>query len=141
MGSDELDMSWYHLSGRRRGTRSGTMLPKLNISYHKHHPCGSAEDVMAHIELMIGVPCSGYINFTSVYIAWLCGAIFLHLPSFASLGIDFKTDLSLLLTVFLFSLLVSTSAGIAPCCEILPADECSKLWKEMALSLTGGDLT
>ena len=50
--------------------------------------------------------CSGYINFTSVYIAWLCGAIFLHLPSFASLGIDFKTDLSLLLTIFLLSLLV-----------------------------------
>ena len=55
--------------------------------------------------------CSGYINFTSVYIAWLCGAIFLHLPSFASLGIDFKTDLSLLLTVFLFSLLVGHLAG------------------------------
>ena len=54
--------------------------------------------------------CSGYINFTSVYIAWLCGAIFLHLPSFASLGLDFKTDLSLLLTVFLLSLLVNTLA-------------------------------
>ena len=50
--------------------------------------------------------CSGYINFTSVYIAWLSIAIFLHLPSFESLGIDFKTDLSLLFTVFLLSILV-----------------------------------
>lgn len=58
------------------------------------------------------ISCSGYINFTSVYIAWLCGAMFLHLPSFASLGIDFKTDLSLLLTVFLFSLLVSHLYGV-----------------------------
>ena len=58
----------------------------------------------------MAVPRSGYINFTSVYIAWLCGAIFLHLPSFASLGLDFKTDLSLLLTVFLLSLLVNPLA-------------------------------
>lgn len=52
------------------------------------------------------LPCSGYINFSSVYIGWLCGAVFLHLPSLKSLGLDFRTDVSVLLTLFLLSLLV-----------------------------------
>ena len=51
--------------------------------------------------------CSGYINFSSVYIGWLCGAVFLHLPSLKSLGLDVRTDVSVLLTLFLLSLLVS----------------------------------
>ena len=49
---------------------------------------------------------SGYINFSSVYIGWLCGAVFLHLPSLKSMGLDFRTDVSVLLTLFLLSLLV-----------------------------------
>ena len=55
---------------------------------------------------------SGYINFSSVYIGWLCGAVFLHLPSLKSLGLDVRTDVSVLLTLFLLSLLVS----MYPCC-------------------------
>jgi len=47
----------------------------------------------------------GYINFYAVYIGWLCSAVFLHLPSFQALGIDVRTDLSMLLTIFLLSLL------------------------------------
>lgn len=43
-----------------------------------------------------------------MYILWLCGAVFLHLPSFESLGIDLKADVSVFLAVFLLSLLVST---------------------------------
>ena len=45
----------------------------------------------------------GFINFYSVYIGWLCSAVFLHLPSFAALGIDVKADVSILLTTFLVS--------------------------------------
>ena len=48
----------------------------------------------------------GYINFYAVYIGWLCSAVFLHLPSFQALGLDVRTDLSVLLTIFLLSLLV-----------------------------------
>ena len=48
----------------------------------------------------------GYINFYAVYIGWLCSAVFLHLPSFQALGLDIRTDLSVLLTIFLLSLLV-----------------------------------
>lgn len=48
----------------------------------------------------------GYINFYSLYIGWLCGAVFLHLPSFKALGFDVRTDVSMLLTIFLLSCLV-----------------------------------
>ncbi len=51
--------------------------------------------------------CRGYINFYSVYIGWLCSAVFVHLPKFKALGFDIKTDVSLLLTIFLLSCLVS----------------------------------
>ncbi len=44
---------------------------------------------------------TGYINFYSVYIAWLCSAVFLHLPSVGKLGLDIKADISILLTTFL----------------------------------------
>jgi len=44
---------------------------------------------------------AGYINFYSVYIAWLCSAVFLHLPSMGKLGLDIKADISILLTTFL----------------------------------------
>lgn len=52
-------------------------------------------------------PRRGYINFYSLYIGWLCGAVFLHLPSFKALGFDIRTDVSMLLTIFLLSCLVS----------------------------------
>jgi len=45
-----------------------------------------------------------------VYIGWLCSAVFLHLPSFQALGIDVRTDLSMLLTIFLLSLLARALA-------------------------------
>ncbi|BDA40538.1 hypothetical protein COCOBI_01-1910 [Coccomyxa sp. Obi] len=48
----------------------------------------------------------GYINFYSLYIGWLCSAVFLHLPSFKALGFDVRTDVSMLLTIFLLSCLV-----------------------------------
>ena len=55
----------------------------------------------------------GYINFYAVYIGWLCSAVFLHLPSFQALGLDVRTDLSVLLTIFLLSLLVRPAAARA----------------------------
>jgi len=37
----------------------------------------------------------GHINFTSIYIAWLTGAVFYHLPSLDSMGVNIKVrDLS-----------------------------------------------
>ena len=55
------------------------------------------------IRRQLGSAEQGYINFYSVYIAWLCSAVFLHLPSVGELGVDFKADLSILLTTFLVS--------------------------------------
>ena len=57
--------------------------------------------------------CRGYINFYAVYIGWLVAAVFLHLPSFKSLGFDVRTDVSMLLTVFLLSALVRPSCSTA----------------------------
>ncbi|KAK9862826.1 hypothetical protein WJX84_007158 [Apatococcus fuscideae] len=56
------------------------------------------------IQRQLGSASRGFINYSSVYILWLCGAVFLHLPSFESLGIDFKADVSVFLAVFLLSL-------------------------------------
>ncbi|DBB07470.1 TPA: hypothetical protein ACH3X3_008941 [Trebouxia sp. C0006] len=50
--------------------------------------------------------CRGYINYYSVYLFWLGSAVFVHLPSFQSMGIDVKADISMLLTIFLLSLLI-----------------------------------
>ena len=52
--------------------------------------------------------CRGYINYYSVYLFWLGSAVFVHLPSFQSMGIDVKADISMLLTILLLSLLVRT---------------------------------
>ena len=46
-----------------------------------------------------------------MYIGWLCSAAFVHLPKFKALGFDIKTDVSLLLTIFLLSCLVSLSSS------------------------------
>ncbi|KAK9835056.1 hypothetical protein WJX81_007542 [Elliptochloris bilobata] len=64
----------------------------------------------------LGSASAGYINFYAVYIGWLCSAVFLHLPSFQALGIDIRTDLSVLLTIFLLSLLV---LGALHACHLL----------------------
>ncbi|WIA33540.1 hypothetical protein OEZ86_006664 [Tetradesmus obliquus] len=48
----------------------------------------------------------GYVNFYSLYIVWLCSALFCHLPSFQTLGIDMKADVSLALSIAASSLLV-----------------------------------
>jgi hypothetical protein len=50
--------------------------------------------------------CRGYVNFYSLYIVWLCSALFCHLPSFQALGIDMKADVSLALSIAASSLLV-----------------------------------
>jgi hypothetical protein len=102
----------YFFPRQRRG-KKWAIVPNSKIIRCIVPFIGHCRRCDTQFDSMLGGPCSGYINFTSVYIAWLCGAIFLHLPSFASLGIDFKTDLSLLLTVFLFSLLVSLSSTLS----------------------------
>ena len=56
--------------------------------------------------------CRGYINYYSVYLFWLGSAVFVHLPSFQSMGIDVKADISMLLTIFLLSLLVRFNTSV-----------------------------
>ena len=65
------------------------------------------------IRRRLGSASRGYINWTTIYVVWLCAAVFYHLPSLDSLGLDVRADLSMLLTVFFLSLLVlgALSAG------------------------------
>lgn len=58
------------------------------------------------IRRRLGSASAGYINWSSVYVVWLCAAVFYHLPSLESMGLDVKADISMALTVFLLSLLV-----------------------------------
>ena len=53
------------------------------------------------------------INWSTVYAVWLCAAVFYHLPSFDSLGLDVKADVSMLITVFLGSLVILGSLSVA----------------------------
>ena len=55
------------------------------------------------IRRRLGSASTGYINWTTVYTVWLCAAVFYHLPSLESLGLDIKADLSILMTIFLLS--------------------------------------
>ena len=54
------------------------------------------------------------INFSSLYIIWLCSAVFYHLPSLERMGVDVKADVSMLIVSFLASLLVSGGGSKAP---------------------------
>ena len=53
-----------------------------------------------------------YINFHSLYILWLCSAVFYHLPSLETIGLDAKADLSLFIVVFVATLAVSNSTSM-----------------------------
>lgn len=50
--------------------------------------------------------CRGYINLYTLYIFWLCSAVFVHLPSLQSMGFDVRADITMLITILLLSLLV-----------------------------------
>lgn len=58
------------------------------------------------IRRRLGSAQSGYLNFYSLHIIWLCSSVFLHLPGLAELGLDVRADMSILLTTFLVSLAV-----------------------------------
>jgi hypothetical protein len=79
------------------------------------------------IRRRLGSAEQGYINFYSVYIAWLCSAVFLHLPSVGRLGVDFKADLSILLTTFLVS-----HDLCAACMHMFGPLTCPSLWSNCA---------
>ncbi|GIL77238.1 hypothetical protein Vretifemale_6729 [Volvox reticuliferus] len=56
---------------------------------------------------------SGYINFSALYIVWLCSAVFYHLPSLEQLGLDIRADVSMLIVAFMSSLAaLSLLAGL-----------------------------
>lgn len=56
------------------------------------------------IRRRLGSAQSGYVNYYSLHIIWLCSSVFLHLPGLAELGLDVRADMSILLTTFLVSL-------------------------------------
>ncbi|KAL6745958.1 hypothetical protein V8C86DRAFT_2959352, partial [Haematococcus lacustris] len=62
--------------------------------------------VRPYIRIGLGSASRAYINYSALYIAWLCGALFYHLPSLETMGIDIKADVSMLIVVFLSSLVV-----------------------------------
>ncbi|KAL4423131.1 hypothetical protein ABPG77_004814 [Micractinium sp. CCAP 211/92] len=56
------------------------------------------------IRRRLGSVSSGYINYSTIYICWLLMAVFYHLPSLESMGINIKADISMWLACFLGSL-------------------------------------
>jgi hypothetical protein len=52
----------------------------------------------------LGSASRGYINYSAVYICWLLMAVFYHLPSLESMGINIKADVSMWLACFMGSL-------------------------------------
>ncbi len=70
--------------------------------------------------------CRGYINYYSVYLFWLGSAVFVHLPSFQSMGIDVKADISMLLTIFLLSLLVRPNNSFCLSVKHVKQNSCLK---------------
>mmetsp|Transcript_31178 Transcript_31178/g.92977 ORF Transcript_31178/g.92977 Transcript_31178/m.92977 type:complete len:1354 (-) Transcript_31178:1870-5931(-) len=62
-----------------------------------------------YIRSGFGSASRGVINFHSLYIMWLCSAVFYHLPSLEALGLDAKADTSLAIAVFIATL---TALGV-----------------------------
>jgi hypothetical protein len=58
------------------------------------------------IRRRLGSASGGYINWSSIYVLWLCAAVFYHFPSLESMGVDVKADISMLLLCFLLSAIV-----------------------------------
>ena len=61
----------------------------------------------AQSRMLSAACCRGYINLYTLYISWLCSAVFVHLPSLQSMGFDVRADITMLITILLLSLLVS----------------------------------
>ncbi|VAH46687.1 unnamed protein product [Triticum turgidum subsp. durum] len=53
-----------------------------------------------------------YSNFNRWYVAWICFASLYHLPSFQSMGVDMRMNLSLFLTIYFSSVLFITAFHI-----------------------------
>ncbi|GLI59475.1 hypothetical protein VaNZ11_001358 [Volvox africanus] len=65
------------------------------------------------IRVGLGSAKRGYINFSALYIVWLCSAVFYHLPSLEQLGLDIRADVSMLIVAFMSSLVaLSLLAGL-----------------------------
>eukprot|EP00798_Chlamydomonas_sp_ICE-L_P001343 gene1343-32703_t len=80
--------------------------------------------MLPYIRAGLGPAARGYINYRTVYIIWLCSAVFYHLPSLEALGFDVKADLSLMLVLFFSTLLISgiyrSLMAVLVYCHILP---------------------
>eukprot|EP00210_Caulerpa_lentillifera_P006894 g6591.t1 len=85
----------------------------------------------------IGSASSGYLNYYSIYIFWLCSAVFYHLPKLEDMGMDLKADISVMIFVFTVTVLMislmhglhrwAVSCGYISPFLISPAAEASEL--------------
>lgn len=96
-------------AGIRTGAPRRRVLHSGLVTSDPHIPTPPLPPIPKHVSL----PGSAQISWSSVYIAWLCSAVFYHLPSLDTLGIDLRADLSILLTTFLLSLAVLGAAAAA----------------------------
>ena len=69
----------------------------------------------------------GYINLYTLYIFWLCSAVFVHLPSLQSMGFDVRADITMLITILLLSLLVRNQSLLLAHTTWLPGNNCISL--------------
>ena len=91
------------------GPSSGASWAPHKGSLHRHQPSrligGYITPARLVCRLTSRMACRrGYINLYSLYIAWLASAIFIHMPSFESLGLDVRADVSMLLVTFVVTL-------------------------------------
>jgi hypothetical protein len=91
--------AWRSCCRAGRGEPGAGLLP-LALRWLRHPPLPP-----------LFLPRSGQLNYYTLYISWLCTAVFYHLPSLETLGIDVKADVSLLLSVFFSSLAVGGAPG------------------------------
>ena len=58
----------------------------------------------------------GTINWTTLYLGWLCSAVFYHLPSLKSFGLDVRADVSVFIVTFTCTFVVGTGVHIRGGC-------------------------
>ncbi|GLJ47120.1 hypothetical protein SUGI_0994890 [Cryptomeria japonica] len=91
-------MASHHLQWRPQEDKKGAR--HLHFSSREH---SSAFVLVYHHAITAVVP--SYSNFSRWYVLWLLVAGVYHLPSMQSMGVDIKMNVSLFLTLFLYSVL------------------------------------
>lgn len=74
------------------------------LAKHTEGPHGNA-----HMYTPSLATCRAHLDFNRLYIAWLVGAVFYHLPSLEAMGVPVKADVSLAIVVFTSTLAVGAA--------------------------------